>query len=104
MSTSPPLNADKGATAFGFKQDGQKPPRKAQKRAWNHQEKQAKIDINRFRAKYDFDIAKTICPMVSGVEYHEDYQDIFKNNAIMEIFQECSNRFSKGKKIYQSLY
>ena len=22
----------------------------------------------------------------------------------MEIFQECSNRFSKGKKIYQSLY
>ena len=45
-----------------------KPPRQNQKKkAWNHQEKKIKIDVNRFRAKYDFDVAKRICPFKGGV-------------------------------------
>jgi len=63
-----------------------------------------KIDINRFRAKYDFDVAKKICPVISGATYHEEYQEAFKQNALMEVLQECSNKLSGGKKLYQSLF
>jgi len=46
-----------------------------------------KIDINRHIAKYDFDVAKQIRPTtMSGVEYHEDFQMNFKQNALMEVF------------------
>ena len=46
-----------------------------------------KIDVNRHRAKYDFDVAKQIRPTtMSGVEYHEDYQETFKQDALMEVF------------------
>ena len=41
---------------------------------------------------------------MSGVEYHEDFQETFKLNALMEVFQECSDTFSGGQKIYQSLF
>ena len=45
-----------------------KPPLPGKKKkAWNHQEKKIKIDVNRFRAKYDFDVAKRICPFKGGV-------------------------------------
>jgi hypothetical protein len=74
------------------------------KKAWNHQEKKIKIDVNRYRAKYDFDVAKRICPFNGGVQYNDEFQDFYKNNAYLEILQECSNKFSDGKKLYQSLY
>lgn len=60
-----------------------RPPR--EKKAWNHQDKQVKIDINRYQAKYDFDIAKKICPSISGATYHDEYSDAFKQNAMMEV-------------------
>lgn len=60
--------------------------------------------MNRYRAKYDFDVAVKICPMRSGIAYNDDFQDCYKQTAMMEILQECSNKFSEGKKIYQSLY
>jgi len=59
-----------------------------------------RIDVNRYRAKYDFDVAKKICPAISGVHYHEEYQDEFKRNALMEVLQECSSRLSGGKKAF----
>ena len=43
------------------------------KKAWNHQEKKIKIDVNRFRAKYDFDVAKRICPFKGGVQYNDEF-------------------------------
>ena len=55
------------------------------KKAWNHQEKKIKIDVNRFRAKYDFDVAKRICPFKGGVQYNDEFQDFYKNNAYLEI-------------------
>jgi hypothetical protein len=79
-----------------------KPPKVI--KSWNHQEKQVKIDINRFMAKYDFDIAKKICPTISGATYHDEFANVFKENALMEVLQECSEQFSNGEKIYQSLY
>jgi hypothetical protein len=46
-------------------------------------------------------VAKQIRPTtLSGVEYHEDFQESFKQNALMEVFQECSDVFSGGQKIY----
>jgi hypothetical protein len=64
-----------------------------------------KIDINRHMAKYDFDVAKHLRPTtMSGVIYHEEFQETFKLNALMEVFQECSDFFSDGQKLYQSLY
>jgi len=49
-----------------------KPPVRKVKKAWNAVEKQLRIDINKYIAKYDFDIAKKICPMVSGTNYREE--------------------------------
>lgn len=51
------------------------------------------MDIIRYMAKYDFDVARKICPLKGGVQYTE-CQDIFKKNAMMELLQECSNRLS----------
>ena len=48
-------------------------PSESKKKAWNHQEKRIKIDVNRFRAKYDFDVAVKICPMRSGIAYNDDF-------------------------------
>ena len=41
--------------------------------------------MNRFQAKYDFNVAKKICPVISGVTYHEEYEEDFKKNALMEV-------------------
>ena len=40
-----------------------------------------RIDINKYIAKYDFDVAKKICPMVSGTNYREELQNTFKMTA-----------------------
>ena len=40
-------------------------------RTWNHQEREVKIDIIRYMAKYDFDVARKICPLKGGVQYTE---------------------------------
>jgi hypothetical protein len=29
-------------------------------------------------AKYDFDIAKKICPTISGATYHDEFASVFK--------------------------
>ena len=62
-----------------------RPPLKKVKKAWNAVEKQLRIDINKYIAKYDFDIAKKICPMVSGTNYREDLQNTFKMTAMLEV-------------------
>ena len=77
---------------------------KMQKKQWNHQEKQMRIDVNKYIAKYDFDIARKICPIVSGNSFREDLQNAFKATALMEVLQQCSNYLSRGKKQVQSLY
>ena len=69
-------------------------------KAWDHQVKQVRIEINRYRVKNDFDVAKKICPAVYGVTYCDAYQDEFKRNALMEVLQECSSRLSGGKKAF----
>ena len=43
------------------------------KNFWSHKEKRLRIDINRYRVKYDFDIAVRICPMRSGVTYNDNF-------------------------------
>ena len=53
-------------------------------RTWNHQEREVKIDIIRYMAKYDFDVARKICPLKGGVQYTE-CQEEFKKNAMMEL-------------------
>ena len=45
---------------------------RCRKKEWNAVEKQLRIDVNKYIAKYDFDVAKKICPMVSGTNYRED--------------------------------
>ena len=40
-------------------------------KAWNHEEKECRIDVMRYLAKYDFDVARKICPLKGGVEYTE---------------------------------
>ena len=42
------------------------------KKSWNHQEKKVRIDINPYIAKYDFDIARKICPIKGGANFHEE--------------------------------
>ena len=74
------------------------------KRNFGAVQKQLRIDINRYLAKYDFDVAKKICPMVSGTNYREELQDAFKLTAMVEVIQLCSMHMSKGKKAFQSLY
>ena len=71
---------------------------------WTKPQKRIKIDVNKYIAKYDFDIASKICPMKSGVDYNDAYQDFYKQNALMELLQECSNAFTGGSKVYQSLF
>lgn len=71
---------------------------------WTKPQKRIKIDVNKYIAKYDFDIASKICPIRSGVDYNDAYQDFYKQNAMMEILQECSNAFTAGSKVYQSLF
>lgn len=69
-----------------------------QKKAWNHQEKSMRIDVNKYIAKYDFDIARKICPIMSGNSFREELQNAFKITALMEVLQLCSSYMSKGKK------
>lgn len=84
--------------------NNEKPPTKKVKKAWNAVEKQLRIDINKYIAKYDFDVAKKICPMVSGTNYREELQNTFKMTAMLEVIQLCSQYINKGKKTFQSLY
>lgn len=43
-------------------------------------------------------MASKICPIKSGLDYNDDYQKVYKQNALMEVLQECSNQLTKGKK------
>ena len=63
-----------------------------------------RIDINRFIAKYDFDVARKICPVSKGVNLRAELQNTFKMTALMEVLQHCSNYLSKGQKYFQSIY
>ena len=42
-------------------------------KAWDFQHKQVRIDINYYRAKYDFDVAQKICPLQAGALVHEEF-------------------------------
>lgn len=66
--------------------------------------KSIKIDVNKFIIKYDFDVAARICPIKSGLVYNDDYQKIYKQNALMEVLQECSSQLTKGQKNFQCMY
>jgi hypothetical protein len=54
--------------------------------------------------KYDFDVAKKICPIKSGVIYNDNFQQVYKQNAFLEVLQECSDTIGRKKKTYQCLY
>ena len=56
------------------------------KKQWNKRQKRIRIDVNKFRAKYDFDVALRVCPMRSGIDYNDSFQDFYKRNALMEVF------------------
>jgi len=75
-----------------------------EKKPWNYQEKHIKININRYIAKYDFDIAKRICPTRAVGVQREELQSTFKATALMEVLQQCSGFMSRGKKNFQTLY
>ena len=45
----------------------QKDTRKAQV------DRKIKINVNKYRLKYDFEVARKINPIISGVTYHEEY-------------------------------
>ena len=70
----------------------------------NNKSRKIKININKYRLKYDFEVARKVNPIISGVTYHEEYQDAFNNNALMELLQECSSMISRGEKTFLSLY
>ena len=44
-----------------------------------------RIDVNRFIAKYDFDVARKICPVSKGVNLRAELQNTFKMTALMEV-------------------
>lgn len=68
------------------------------KKAWNAVVKQLKVDINRYIAKYDFDVGRKICPLQCGENYREELQNTFKMTAMLEVIQLCSAHMSRGKK------
>lgn len=35
--------------------------------------------------KYDFDVAQRICPIKSGLNYNDEYQKVYRYNALMEV-------------------
>lgn len=43
------------------------------KKQWNKRQKRIRIDVNKFRAKYDFDVALRVCPMRSGIDYNDSF-------------------------------
>ena len=64
------------------------------------------IDVNRYIAKYDFDIALKLQPeeeKVSG-PYKPSTVDPFNKNAVMEILQICSHELATNERCYNSLW
>lgn len=59
--------------------------KKKQKLTAEWTKKSIKINVNKFIAKYDFDVASKICPIKSGLDYNDDYQKIYSQNALMEV-------------------
>lgn len=66
--------------------------------------KSLKIDVNKFIIKYDFDVASKICPMKSGVEYNDNFQQTYRVNALMEVLHECSIHLTNGNKTFLAMY
>jgi len=60
------------------------------------------VNINKYKAKYDFDIAQkfNITNSIRNVEAEKH----FKNLAIFEILMICSYEFTKNKTIYSSIW
>ena len=59
-----------------------------------------RLDINYYRAKYDFDVASKIAPPQAGATIHEEYQDAFRRNATLEVLQKASDILCCGTKSY----
>lgn len=66
------------------------------------------INVNKFIAKYDFDIAIKLKPDLEKEEEDErdenEIRQTFHTNAILEILQICSNELAKENEYYQSLW
>lgn len=43
------------------------------------------IDINKYIAKYDFDVGRKISPLQCGENYREELQNTFKMTAMLEV-------------------
>ena len=61
------------------------------------------ININRYIAKYDYKIAKLICP-TQMVDVNRLIEQDFQKRAINEILALCSQKLYDGSKIFQSLW
>ena len=68
------------------------------------------ININKYIAKYDFDIASKLqrCEREEGADGPErdehEVREQFATNAILEVLQVCSNVLSKDDRCYQSIW
>jgi len=60
------------------------------------------ININKYIAKYDYDIGQSICP--THLRRNIEDENNFKKTAIFEILQICSLELADGVKIFQSLW
>jgi hypothetical protein len=60
------------------------------------------ININKYIAKYDFDIAQKL-KAITRLR-NKDAETYFKRQVIYEILEICSFEFSKNETIYQSIW
>ena len=64
------------------------------------------IDVNKYIAKYDFDIALKLQPEEDrvGKPLESGTMDLFNKNAVLEILQVCSHELADKEKCYNSLW
>ena len=71
------------------------------------------INVNKYIAKYDFDIARKVKPSLEELEEGEERapeepesvtRRRFATNAILEILQICSNELSHDDRCFESLW
>ena len=64
------------------------------------------VDVNKYIAKYDFEIALKLQPEEDrvGGPLAPGTLDLFKKNAVLEILQVCSHELADKEKCYNSLW
>jgi len=60
------------------------------------------INLNKYIAKYDYDIASKVC--TNNEKRAAKDEESFKKAALYEILQKCSEELTGGRKNFQSLW